>query len=230
MGFTGFPEDTRVFLRELTANNQRDWFEANKKRYEQVGKAPLSDLCLAVADMGAREELDISGDPKRSPFRIYRDVRFSKDKSPYKTHLSAFFGPNGDKNELGGVYFHVEPERCLLAAGLYAADNKMLTAIRGWIVAHPKKFLAMRDDLAAKGLELESWDSLKRVPPAFAEHKESSIAPYLMWKQFMVSRTLPPDTIESPTLIDSIEAMARDCQGFRRWTKEFAAYSAGRRG
>ena len=104
MGFNGFPKDTRVFLRELAANNQREWFEANKKRFETVGKAPLSDLCLAVADLGAREDLDISGDPKRSPFRIYRDVRFSKDKSPYKTHLSAFFGPNGDKKELGGVF------------------------------------------------------------------------------------------------------------------------------
>lgn len=230
MGFNGFPKDTRVFLRELAANNQREWFEANKKRFETVGKAPLSDLCLAVADLGAREDLDISGDPKRSPFRIYRDVRFSKDKSPYKTHLSAFFGPNGDKKELGGVYFHVEPERCLLAAGLYATDTKMLTAIRTWIVAHPKKFLAMRDDLAAKGLELESWDSLKKVPPAFAEHKDSAVAPYLTWKQFMVSRNLPPDTVESHGLIDAIEAMARDSQAFRRWTKEFAAYSAGRRG
>lgn len=229
MAFTGFPADTRIFLRDLAANNQRAWFETNKKRYEHVAKTPLADLCLAVADLGAREGLDISGDPKRSPFRIYRDVRFSKDKSPYKTHLSAFFGPNGDRKELGGVYLHVEPDRCLLAAGLYATDTKMLTAIRGWIVAHPKKFFSMRDDLAAKGLELESWETLKRVPPAFVEHAHGPVARYLMWKQFMISRELPPATVESPGLIDAIEAMARDSQPFRRWTREFAAFAAGRR-
>lgn len=229
MAFTGFPADTLIFLRELAANNDRGWFQENRKRYDRVAKMPMADLCLAVADLGAREDLDISGDPKRSPFRIHRDVRFSKDKSPYKTNISAFFGPNGDRMELGGLYFHVEPGRCMLAAGLYGADNAMLSVIRTWIVANPKKFLKIRDDLVAKGLELASWQTLKRVPPAFADQKDGPVAPYLMWKQFMVSRDLAPNVIETPDLLDAIETMARDCLAFRRWTREFAGYSAGRR-
>ena len=89
--FSGFEPDALQFLADLAANNDRSWFKPRKADYERLIKEPLEALCVALADRFDKLRLPLEADPKRSPFRIYRDVRFSKDKSPYKTAQGADF-------------------------------------------------------------------------------------------------------------------------------------------
>ena len=89
--FEGFSPAAIQFLVDLAANNERSWFQPRKAEFERLLKGPLEALCVALGETFARRGIPLSADPARSPFRIYRDVRFSKDKSPYKTHVAASF-------------------------------------------------------------------------------------------------------------------------------------------
>src|SRR5882672_12081522 len=114
--FTGFSPAAIQFLVDLAANNERSWFQPRKAEFERLLKGPLEALCVALGETFARRGIPLSADPARSPFRIYRDVRFSKDKSPYKTNVGASFawaeGPTGAAQDgphgVGG-YFHLSP-------------------------------------------------------------------------------------------------------------------------
>src|SRR5215208_6207849 len=94
--FRGFQPEAVQFLADLTANNDRAWFQPRKAEYEQLLKQPLEALCTALADEFATRRIPLQADPAKSPFRIYRDVRFAKDKSPYKTNIGATFPWVGD--------------------------------------------------------------------------------------------------------------------------------------
>jgi uncharacterized protein (TIGR02453 family) len=89
--FPGFSPEAVQFLRDLAAHNDRAWFQPRKGDYERLLKEPMAELCVVLSEEFARRDLPLEADPVRSPFRIYRDVRFSKDKSPYKTYVSASF-------------------------------------------------------------------------------------------------------------------------------------------
>ena len=107
-GFTGFRPEALGFLVELALNNDRSWFGPRKAEYEALLKAPLERLCSALDVEFRARGIPLAADPARSPFRIYRDVRFSKDKSPYKTNVGASFPWIGNGGGVGG-YFHLEP-------------------------------------------------------------------------------------------------------------------------
>src|SRR5512135_470225 len=93
--FKGFTREAIQFLADLAANNERSWFQPRKADYERLLKEPMELLCAALAERFAERRIPLLADPKRSPFRIYRDTRFSKDKSPYKTHVAASFAFTG---------------------------------------------------------------------------------------------------------------------------------------
>src|SRR3954447_8702172 len=94
--FTGFRPEAIQFLADLAANNDRAWFQPRKAEYEALLKRPMEELCLAVEEEFRARNIPLHADPTRSPFRIYRDTRFAKDKSPYKMHVAASFGWAGD--------------------------------------------------------------------------------------------------------------------------------------
>ena len=156
------------FLKGLEANNDRPWFTANKARYEQDLKEPFLDF---IADAGPRLQKisrHIVADPRPvggSLFRIYRDVRFSKDKSPYKTHAGAHF-PVGGKGVHGpGYYLHLEPGQCFVAGGMWMPEPDTLRKVRERIAAKPAEWKAARGTLD------HPEDALKRPPSGFdADH------------------------------------------------------------
>ncbi len=116
--FQGFRPEALDFLVELALNNDRSWFGPRKAQYEALLKVPLEQLCTAV-DAGFRtRDIPLAADPARSPFRIYRDVRFAKDKSPYKTNVGASFPWTGDGGGVGG-YFHLEPGGIFVGGGMW---------------------------------------------------------------------------------------------------------------
>ena len=144
--FRGFSRDAIQFLADLAANNDRAWFQPRKAEFERLLKEPMEQLCVALEEQFRARGIPLHADPARSPFRIYRDTRFSKDKSPYKTHLAASFGWAGDGVEAAagrshmeeihasGGYFHLQPGEIYVGGGVWHPDSAWLSAFRQRIV------------------------------------------------------------------------------------------------
>ncbi|HKK60750.1 MAG TPA: DUF2461 domain-containing protein [Salinivirga sp.] len=118
------------FLKELQQNNNREWFKAHKTKYERTRKEFEAFIEKIIAGIGTFDTQVAGLTSKASVFRIYRDVRFSKDKRPYKTHYGAFMAENGRKSSKAGYYLHIEPGNCFLGGGLYHPDSEQLKKVR----------------------------------------------------------------------------------------------------
>ncbi|HVW84134.1 MAG TPA: DUF2461 domain-containing protein, partial [Bryobacteraceae bacterium] len=124
--FRGFSPEGIAFLRDLKANNDREWFAPRKSIYEEHLRLPMIELVRAVHGEMLRFAPEYVGEPAKCIFRIYRDTRFSKDKTPYKTHIAASFWRNGmEKNRGAGYYFSVSPEEIEIAGGLYMPEPEV---------------------------------------------------------------------------------------------------------
>src|SRR5215510_3993847 len=126
-----FPKEGLRFLRSLKRNNNRHWFQTYKSVYEQSVKRPMTDLINALADDFQKFAPEMIASPKVSAYRIYRDTRFSNDKSPYKTHTAAVFPRTGlDKHEGAGLYLHIGPSDIFVGGGLYMPLPEDLSIVR----------------------------------------------------------------------------------------------------
>ncbi len=156
------------FLRELAANNERDWFQANKPRYAREVKEPLQSFIAELARPLAGVSGELVCDPKRSMFRVYRDVRFSRDKSPYKTHAAAQFRHVAGKDaHAPGAYLHLAPGSVFFGAGIWRPDRESLGAIRQRILERPEEWSAAVSDEGLKAHWRLAGSSLKRAPRGF---------------------------------------------------------------
>src|SRR3982074_839639 len=118
--FQGFPEEGMKFLRSLARNNDREWFQPRKHIYDEQVKAPMQELILAVTREMMRFAPDYVAEPGKAIYRIYRDTRFSKDKTPYKTHIAAIFKHRDlGKNSGAGFYFSVSADEIEVGGGIY---------------------------------------------------------------------------------------------------------------
>lgn len=179
--FEGFSPDAIQFLVDLAANNDRAWFQPRKADYERLLKAPLEALCVALDDQFQARGVPLSADPARSPFRIYRDVRFSKDKSPYKTMVSASFrwagdGADGsnrshtDTVHASGGYFSFGPGNIYVGGGVWHPEPSWLKAFRDRLVSDYAGFRAVveaPDFAKAFGSVDDDGESLRKVPPGY---------------------------------------------------------------
>jgi uncharacterized protein (TIGR02453 family) len=166
-GFTGFRQEALDFLIALGLNNDRQWFQPRKGEYEALLKAPLEAFCVALGEEFARRGIPMRSD-ERSPFRIYRDVRFSKDKAPYKTNLGASFPWTGDGGGVGG-YLHLSPGESFTGGGMYHPSPARLAAWRNAVVRDRAGVHAAIDDPAfvkAYGA-VDAEATLKRAPAGF---------------------------------------------------------------
>ncbi len=168
--FTGFTPEAIQFLVDLAANNERSWFQPRKAEYERLLKEPLEALCADVDAEFVGRGVPLQADPKRSPFRIYRDTRFSKDKSPYKTHVAADFPwrGEGEGHRWGGGYFHLQPGEVYVGGGMWHPEPSWLAAWRQAVDKDSKRVHAAVDDPGfVKRFKDVHGDSLRRVPPGF---------------------------------------------------------------
>lgn len=118
--FPGFPPEALRFLRQLKRNNNREWFRAHKEIFDLKVKVPMVEVVLALGGALQSFAPELITEPDRAIYRIYRDTRFSPDKTPYKTHIAAHFAPRGVAKHAGaGLYFHIEPSEALIAGGIY---------------------------------------------------------------------------------------------------------------
>jgi uncharacterized protein (TIGR02453 family) len=215
--FTGFRPEAIQFLADLAENNDRAWFQPRKGEYERLLKEPLESLIAALGERFEARGIPLRADPARSPFRIYRDVRFSKDKSPYKTNLGASFpwvgdGPadgvgrshDGNVHSSGG-YFHLSPGEIYVGGGIWHPEKPWIDAFRQRVVDEPGEIRGLVEAPAFKKTfgSLGGEDhSLKRVPSGFPpDHPEAEL---LKLKDVIFGRRLSDADATSPRLPELI--------------------------
>ena len=203
------------FLRGLAKNNNKEWFEAHRAEYENEVREPMRDLIGEMNAKLATVAPEIGGDPKRSMFRINRDIRFSKDKSPYKTHAACWFHHRRATSRVGseadagsaGFYFHLEPGRSMVGGGLWMPPRPQLNKIRDAIADDPDGFEAVVRGLKKYG-GLDDEAVLTRMPRGFSE--EHPAAKWLRYQSFTSGRLLSDADVTSTKLP---ALLARDFQG-----------------
>jgi uncharacterized protein (TIGR02453 family) len=167
-----FSKATFGFLDELAANNDRAWFEANKERYEALVREPALDFIAAMAEPLQTFAPHFRAEPRKmggSLMRVYRDTRFARDKTPYKTNIGIQF-----RHELGkdvhapGFYVHIATDECFFGAGCWHPEPEMLGRIRDLITAQPKRWTAVRNDTKFAAHWELAGDSLTRPPRGYA--------------------------------------------------------------
>ncbi|HYM13516.1 MAG TPA: DUF2461 domain-containing protein [Bryobacterales bacterium] len=207
--FPGFPPEALQFLRRLKRNNNREWFLRYKDTYEQKVKGPMVELVLALGREMQRFAPEMLCDPGRAIYRIYRDTRFSADKTPYKTHIAATFHPRGmPKHNCAGLYFHIAPEGVEIAGGVYMPERETLLAIRRHIADHHKKLRAIIGSPEFRRLFGEMWgEQLTRPPKGFP--KDHPAADLLRYKQFLADVSRPAALAESPKLLPALVTLLR---------------------
>jgi uncharacterized protein (TIGR02453 family) len=215
--FAGFRPATFAFLNDLRDNNDPAWFKPRQVVYEAEVLAPFRDLIAAVGAALREAGLPLAGDPRRSIFRIYRDVRFSRDKRLYKTHAGAVLTRSGDKRDPGLLYLHVAPGESMVAAGFWHPEPALLGKLRRAIMVEADAFLGLVDRLAEAGLPIASDEKLSRRPRGFEAAKGTPVADYVGWKSFTVHRALSDAEMQSPNLVDRIVAFADTVMPFLEW-------------
>src|SRR5579863_3171324 len=209
-GFRGFSPVALTFLRGLAIHNDRAWFGARKHIYESELLEPLGALVADASHALRKAKIPIAADPQRPAFRIYRDIRFSPDKRPYKTNLGAYLPHRGERDRPGGLYVHIQPKQSFMAVAYYQLDKPLLTRWRAAMAKNPKRFQTMLRALQRRGLQLsEEGESLMRMPRGFEAHAGSPIAKYFRMGSFTVAERLSDRDVQSPRLIQKMVSMAK---------------------
>jgi uncharacterized protein (TIGR02453 family) len=201
--FPGFPPETLQFFRGLARNNRREWFLPRKPLFEEKVKEPMRQLVdalnLALHDFAPEYETD----PHKAILRIYRDVRFSKDKKPYKEQIAATFRRHGAAHHQGGYYFAISHKGVAVGGGVYLPEPAPLLAIRQRIAGRHEEFRhILAAPLLRKLLGNLEGDQLSRVPRGFAA--DHPAADLLRYKYFLLYKELPPSLATSPKLHKAI--------------------------
>jgi uncharacterized protein (TIGR02453 family) len=197
--------DTFKFLSDLALNNNRDWFLVNKSRHDDARLNVLEFTGKVIAGISKFDHTIPSGlDPKDCVMRIYRDVRFSKEKTPYKNNFGAGFSQNGKKFSGPGYYLHIQPERSFIAGGCWMPEGDILKAIRQEIDYNGSDFRAIIEEPSFREYygELESEYKLKTCPKGYdSDHPEIE---YLKLKSFTFSHMFNNSELTNSDAVDKV--------------------------
>jgi uncharacterized protein (TIGR02453 family) len=218
--FPGFPRETIDFLRELALFNDKLWFDAHRAEYERHLLAPSRAFVASLGNKMKKLAPGLHADPRtnQSLFRIYRDTRFSADKSPYKTHLGLWFWEgDGPRMDCPGFYFHLEPTKFFLASGWYVFPKTMLDAYRRAVV-DPRMGTALKK--AVKKVEEVGpigGTQYKRTPKGYDPDHPN--APLLLHGGLWVGtpETTPPDWVHTPDIVDRSVEQYEKMLPLHRW-------------
>ncbi len=219
--FNGFPRECLTFYRDLARNNTKQWFEQHRNEYEENVLAPARLFVQAMGDAISRRSPGIHADPRtdKSIFRIYRDVRFSKDKRPFKTNLAIWFWEGkGPRMECSGYYIHLEPKTFMLGAGIYMFPKHMLKEYRDSVVHRkygPELDRAVRSVLK-KGPYGLGGAFYKKVPRGYpGDHAN---AEYLLYNGLWVGMEVPvPGELFSSDLVSFCCKRFSDMEPLHKW-------------
>ncbi len=192
------------FLRSLKRNNRREWFQPRKHIFDEQVKAPMLRLVSLVSKEMLRFAPEYVREPEESLYRIYRDTRFSSDKTPYKTHIAAIFPRRGlGKHGCAGLYFSVSPDGVEVAGGVYMPDRDELRLIREYLAANHEEFRALIRGRKLRTLLGEmQGEQLTRPPKGFcAEHPAADLVRHKQWLYYLV---LPAEVATTPKLLPEV--------------------------
>lgn len=194
-----------AFLRELTINNDREWFHAHKAQYDALRQPWEADIERLIALIG-EYDLTVRGlDIKSSVYRIYRDVRFSPDKSPYKNYFSAAIGKGGRHCLSSAYYLHMMPGGSLLCGGIWQPDKEILDRLRHLIDAEPDEFRQIIGEKKLKSLYRFDCETLKSMPKGF--DKDNELAEYIKMKEYVLVKYVDDSYFDCD---DWVERVASD--------------------
>ena len=228
-----FTQKALRFFRELAKNNKKEWFEAHREEYEREVREPMRELIEEMNARLARFAPEIGGDPKRSMFRINRDTRFSKDKSPYKTNAACWFHHRGASARVGGeanegsagFYFHLQPGgKSLVGGGLWMPPRPQLDKLRDAMSEDPASFGRMARGLTKRFGGLDDGAVLKRMPRGFSE--DHPAAKWLRYQSFTSGRALKDSQVTDPRLSALLAQEFRQLLPLVRWLNGALGYPA----
>jgi len=219
------------FFRQLAAHNDKTWFEAHRSEYEQEVREPMRELIEDLNARMARFAPEIGGDPKRSMFRINRDIRFSKDKSPYKTNAGCWFHHVGATPKVGsdanegsaGFYFHLQPGKSFVGAGLWMPPRPQLNKLREAIDDDPDAFIRMTRALPQRFNGVRDENALKRIPRGYAE--DHPAAKWLRFQSFTTGRPLTDAQVTDSKLTALLAREYEAMLPLVRWLNGALGYS-----
>ena len=215
-----FTPDFHAFFSGLEAHNDRDWYADHKKDYEQHVRDPFKAFVTAVIEACAEREPDFADvEAKQCVFRIHRDTRFSKDKTPFKTHASANIAPGGKKSSDPGLYVHADAHTLRIGGGAYWVEKDDLYMLRERMASNPQAF----NDLIEDPQFTQHYHGVLgerhvRLPKEFQAAAET--CPHLHNKQFYYMTELPADTLLHEDLVDLVMAHFEAAAPLRSYLRE----------
>ena len=179
-------KDILSFLTQLKENNNKEWFAENKATYQKLHGDFTLFVEMLINEIAQFDKSVAGLDAKKCVFRIYRDVRFSKDKSPYKTNFGGFIVPGGKKSGKAGYYVHLDPDQSFIAGGIYSPESDVLMQLRKFIMDNIDEFFEITKDDTFKNYYGDLWgDKLKNPPKGFpADYQHIDILKFKSYTYF----------------------------------------------
>ncbi len=193
-----FPKEGLTFLSRLKENNNKLWFQDNKKDYETFVKEPFKQIVSEIVqNLVPHSHLSCHVKISEYIFRIYRDVRFTKNKQPFKTFLGAYLDHEGTQSDKAGYYIHIEPNNSFIACGLYEPKAEQLKKIRQEIVYEQEQWknILSNSDLTQQWGAIYEGLRYKKIPKDVVQYPE--LAQYTTLKQFLLWKTIPDEMVTS---------------------------------
>ncbi|QUJ75672.1 DUF2461 domain-containing protein [Sulfitobacter albidus] len=221
---TGFTKQSFAVLGALAENNNRDWYEANKAEIKRAARVPFAGMLEVTTALLAGSRYPLIGGEK-TMFRQHRDVRFSKDKTPYKPTVSGLLTPDGTKAEMGGVvYAQIDPAGGMMAAGFYQLATAELNKVRDRMIADAGTFGDLVEALQDKGYPLSRDNSLKTMPRGMKQHEDHPLADLLKLKGYTVSKPQPQDVWISGDIVEELVHLAEAMGPLNAWIRAALTY------
>ncbi|MDA3930623.1 MAG: DUF2461 domain-containing protein [Prolixibacteraceae bacterium] len=204
------------FLNKLEQNNTKEWFNENRAVYQSTKEQFLHLSEILISEIRTFDSEIPAIDPKKCMFRIFRDVRFSKDKTPYKTNYGTFIARDGRKGGNPGYYIHMQPGRSFLGGGIYMPDPAKLKAIRTEIYNYPTDFIDLLEASDFKAnFQLFNTNKLKTAPKGFP--KDFEYIDLLRYKSYAPFMNLTDEQIRDPNLIDFVVGKFKILAAFNQY-------------
>lgn len=201
------------FLKEIAANNNREWFQAHRNLYESARNEFERLIAVLITRIAVFDDSIAGIEPRDCMYRIYRDTRFTEDKTPYKTHLGAYINAFGKKSPHGGYYLHIEPGNCLLAGGAYCLPPKALHALRQAVYDNIDEYRSIVEDPAFKQyFPIVGETFLKTAPKGFS--RDNPYLKYLQCKEYTVHCNVPDDFFLQADFLTKLDDIFRQLKRF----------------
>ncbi|MBN1416732.1 MAG: DUF2461 domain-containing protein [Bacteroidales bacterium] len=213
------PSSILSFLKDLKNNNSREWFDINRSRYQEARTAFELYVSLVMAEIQQFDKEAVKTTPKDCIFRIFRDIRFSHDKTPYKNNFGAYIAKGGRKSPLAGYYLHIEPGASMLAGGIYMPRPDVLKAIRTSIYHNVEEFkeILSHPSFRKHFGEIEA-PRLSTAPKGFP--KDFMDIALLQFKYYTVARGVPDSAVVKPGFTDEIKEVFKAMVPFNRFLND----------